>query len=231
MSIDCNQGTNIKLFPELCCSKGLISLLICDITVTLLVIACTFWTPIVLAGSKTLTLHLLYVPHTHLILIYISTISTTRRVVNLIVCTWINISLWIVKNIPYFSWLGYFSLFTVHPSHSLPSRKTGIFLDLYILKIMVSGTHRPRTFLYYKLPTCYLITIFSHCHTYTPCSFPYPDCSLFLFYHVALVPHVHLNNSDPPKPISTELLVTNSLVNPVSFSWLTSHFIPISIST
>ena len=53
MSIDCNQGTNIKLFPELCCSKGLISLLFHDIMVKLLVIACTFRTPIVLMGSKT----------------------------------------------------------------------------------------------------------------------------------------------------------------------------------
>ena len=35
MSTDHNQGTNIKLFPELCCSKGLISLLIRDITVKL----------------------------------------------------------------------------------------------------------------------------------------------------------------------------------------------------
>ena len=51
MSIDCNQGTNIKLFLELCCSKGLISLLFCDIMVKLLVIACTFQTPIVLVGS------------------------------------------------------------------------------------------------------------------------------------------------------------------------------------
>ena len=53
MSIDCNQGINIKLFPELCCSKGLISLLFRDITVKLLVIACTFRTPIVSTGSKT----------------------------------------------------------------------------------------------------------------------------------------------------------------------------------
>ena len=53
MSIDCNQGTNIKLFLELCCSKNLISLLFRDITAKLLVIACTFQTPIVLTGSKT----------------------------------------------------------------------------------------------------------------------------------------------------------------------------------
>ena len=77
--------------------------------------------------------------------------------------------------------------------------------------------HRPRTFLCYRHPTCYLITIFSHRHTYIPRSFPYPDCSLFPFYHVALVPHVHPDDSNPPKPISTDLLVANSLVNPVSF--------------
>ena len=48
MSTDCNQGRNIKLFPELCCSKGLDSSSYSwHHGKNSLVIACAFQTPIV----------------------------------------------------------------------------------------------------------------------------------------------------------------------------------------
>ena len=52
ISTDCNQGTNIKLFLELCCSKAWYLFYYLRLTAKALVIKCTSLTPIVLQVLK-----------------------------------------------------------------------------------------------------------------------------------------------------------------------------------